>query len=71
MGRDGIVIGEPSGQLVAHRARGREVCAGEVVTARSVLTNASDIPFDSGLETGVVIGTRCRRSAVMIVSSAV
>ena len=36
MGRDGIVIGEPSGQLVAHRARGREVCAGEVVTAQRV-----------------------------------
>jgi hypothetical protein len=36
-----------------------------------VLTKASDIPFDSGLEAGVVIGTKCSRSAVMIVSSAV
>jgi len=30
--------------------------------------NASDMPFDCGLAAGVVIGIRCRRSAVQRVS---
>jgi hypothetical protein len=36
-----------------------------------VLTKASAVPFDCGLYAGVVIGMRCSRSAVQIVSSAV
>jgi hypothetical protein len=36
-----------------------------------VLTKASAIPFDSGLATRVVIGTRSRRSPLQTLSSAV
>jgi hypothetical protein len=36
-----------------------------------VFTNASAIPFDSGLATGVVIGASPWRSASIAVSSAV
>jgi hypothetical protein len=43
----------------------------EVVAAQRVLTNASLIPFDSGLRVGVVITASPSRSAWTTVSNAV
>ncbi len=59
------VVGRPLVDLARLTTIGGVDLVGQTVLVHVV------IPFDSGLETGVVIGTRCRRSAVMIVSSAV
>ncbi len=70
MRRGGIVIRDSGWDVGEYTLRRRQIRPGWS-SRRSMFTNASDILFDCGLEGGVVIETKWRRSAVLTVSSAV